>query len=104
MYELIIVRTNGKEERNKIEKKPNFKDLYRYLNCDMIEMLRGYNKNISNRSFDIYADECSKLKYPFYKNYKATGFWRTWLKRNMGIKETDSYIAGDIAIINKLKR
>ncbi len=79
MYKLLIWKSvmdhhgpNTKEESYVMNYKPTFEELYKHLDCSMIEILSGYDKNISNRTFDMYCDEESKLKTPIVKNKRAT--------------------------------
>ena len=72
MYKLHIWKAmmeNGlpktSDETFEFTKKPSFQDMYPLIGCDTIEILHGYDKTISNRTFDIYCDEESKLKNPF---------------------------------------
>ena len=83
--------------------KPTFEDMYNHIGCDMIEILHGYDKNISNRTFDIYCDEESKLKNPFVKNDRATKAWYTWQERTGRTCIEGDFIAGNVAIIEKVK-
>ena len=103
-YKLIVWRANGKTEVSYHKEKPNFQILYKKLNCDTIEIVRGKHYSISKRVFDIYCDECSKLKEPFYRNVKATDSWLRW----QGIANTQSldgdFIAGDTGVILKIKK
>ena len=55
--------------------KPTFEDMYKHLSTDMIEITKGYDKDISDRSFDMYIDEESKLKPVIVNNTKATKAW-----------------------------
>ena len=74
MYKLHLWKANmgdnGPEngtETHEYTTKPTFQDMYKHIGCDMIEILHGYDKDISGRTFDIYCDEESKLKNPFIK-------------------------------------
>ncbi len=93
---------NGTETHDYI-KKPTFEDMYKHIGCDMIEILHGYDKDISGRTFDIYCDEESKLKSPFIKNDRATKAWYTWQERTGRTCIEGDFIAGNVAIIEKVK-
>ena len=43
---------NGTETHNYV-KKPTFEDMYKHIGCDMIEILHGYDKDISKRKAAI---------------------------------------------------
>ena len=69
MYKLIIWKAiwtdSGPETGTDsyiLNYKPTFQDMYKHLSTDMIEITKGYDKDISDRSFDMYIDEESKLK------------------------------------------
>lgn len=102
-YKLIVWRTKGEPEVSYHKDKPNFKLLYEKLNCDTIEILKGKDYTVSERVFDIYCDEESKLKEPHHINIKATSAWLRW----QGIASRQSlpgdFIAGDTGIIVKIK-
>ena len=91
------------EETYEFTKKPTFSDMYPLLDCDMIEILHGYDKTISNRTFDIYCDEESKMKSSFMKNDRATDAWYRWQKRTGRTCVPGDFIAGNVAIIEKVK-
>ena len=72
------------------------------LDCNMIEITKGYNKEVNNRSFDMYCDEESKLKNTTYPNKRATQAWYEWQKRTGHMCLPGDYIAGSVAIIKKI--
>ena len=37
--------------------KPTFQQMYKLINCTTIERQSGYDKDISNRTFDMWMDE-----------------------------------------------
>ena len=55
--------------------KPTFEDMYKHLSTDMIAITKGYDKNISNKSFDMYIDEERKLTPVVVKNTNTTNTW-----------------------------
>jgi hypothetical protein len=99
MYNVIVWRVNGDEDFFAFEKKPEWKQIYPLINCDMIEIQKGFNQDVSNRSFEMLCDEESKLKEPFYINKRATNAWYEWQKRTNHMCIPGDFIAGDIAII-----
>ena len=110
MYKLLIWKSvmdhhgpNTKEESYVMNYKPTFEELYKHLDCSMIEILSGYDKNISNRTFDMYCDEESKLKTPIVKNKKATDAWYAWQERTKRQCIPGDFIAGNVAVIKKVK-
>lgn len=110
MYKLLIWKSvmdhhgpNTKEESYVMNYKPTFEELYKHLDCSMIEILSGYDKNISNRTFDMYCDEESKLKTPIVKNKRATDAWYVWQERTKRQCVPGDFIAGNVAVIKKVK-
>jgi hypothetical protein len=110
MYKLLIWKSvmdhhgpNTKEESYIMNYKPTFEELYKHLDCSMIEILSGYDKNISNRTFDMYCDEESKLKTPIVKNKRATDAWYAWQDRTKRQCVPGDFIAGNVAVIKKVK-
>jgi len=110
MYKLLIWKSvmdhhgpNTKEESYVMNYKPTFEELYKHLDCSMIEILSGYDKNISNRTFDMYCDEESKLKAPIVKNKRATDAWYAWQERTKRQCIPGDFIAGNVAVIKKVK-
>ncbi len=110
MYKLLIWKSvmdhhgpNTKEESYVMNYKPTFEELYKHLDCSMIEILSGYDKNISNRTFDMYCDEESKLKTPIVKNKRATDAWYAWQERTKRQCVPGDFIAGNVAVIKKVK-
>ena len=84
--------------------KPTFEEMYKHLNCNMIEIVQGYDKDISNRSFDMYIDEESKLKSTIIKNKRATEAWYAWQERTDRMCLPGDFIAGNVAIIRKVDK
>jgi hypothetical protein len=100
MYNVIIWKDNDNEDMHVFEKKPTFKDLYPLLNCDTIEIQKGYTDE--HKTFDMYCDEESKLKNTTYPNKRATKAWYAWIEKNKRHHLPGDYIAGSIAIIKKI--
>jgi hypothetical protein len=110
MYKLIIWKAiwtdQGPETGTEsfiMNYKPTFEDMYKHLSTDMIEISKGYDKDISNRSFDMYMDENSKMKSTIVKNKKATEAWYAWQERTGHQCIPGDFIAGHVAIIKKVK-
>ena len=110
MYKLHLWKANwgnnGPEtgsETHEYTKKPTFQDMYGHIGCNQIEILHGYDKDISKRTFDIYCDEESKLKNPFVKNDRATKAWYAWQERTGRTCIEGDFVAGNVAIIEKVK-
>lgn len=100
-YNVIVWKTNGDENFHAFQNKPTFQDLYPLIGCSTIEIQRGYDRDISQRSFDMYCDEESKLvQKP--ANERATWAWYKWQKRTGNNCIPGDYISGDVAIIKKV--
>lgn len=102
MYNVIIWKDNDNEDIHVFKNKPTFKELYPLLGCDMIEILQGYDTEISNRTFDMYCDEESKMKSTTYPNKRATKAWYNWQERTKRQCLPGDHIAGSVAIIKKV--
>ena len=76
-YKVIRWSDDVTEEIWEAPQKPTFQEMYKLINCTTIERLSGYDKEISNRTFDMWCDEESKLKGPEFikKNERATNAW-----------------------------
>ena len=91
------------EESFILNYKPDFKELYTHLDCDTIEILSKFDKSISNRTFDMYCYEESKIKTPIIKNKRATEAWYEWQRRTSRSCIPGDFIAGSVAVIKKVK-
>ena len=61
-YKVIRWQTDGTEEIWEAPQKPTFQEMYKLINCTTIERQSGYDKEISNRTFDMWMDEESKRR------------------------------------------
>lgn len=102
MYNVILWKDNGNEDIHVFNKKPTFKELYPLIGCDMIQILHGYDTEISNRTFDMYCDEESKMKNTTYPNKRATIAWYEWQKRTKRQCLPGDYVCGNVCIIKKV--
>jgi hypothetical protein len=103
-YKVIRWQTDGTEEIWEAPKKPTFPDMYKLINCTTIERQSGYDKNISNRTFDMWCDEDSKKKGDEFikKNERATNAWYTWMNRTGHKCMHDDFIAGNVVVYKKI--
>ena len=102
MYNVIVWKDNDNEDIHVFKNKPTFKELYPLIGCDMIEILQGYDPEISNRTFDMYCDGESKLKNTTYPNKRATKAWYEWQKRTKRQCLPGDHVVGHVAIIKKI--
>ena len=82
--------------------KPTFDQMYKLIGCSTIERQSGYDKNVSNRTFDMWMDEEGKLKAPIEKNLRATNAWYRWMHRTGHVNIPGDYIAGNVVIYKKI--
>lgn len=104
MYNVILWKDNGDENFHVFKNKPTFQELYKLMSCNMIEIVQGYNQDVSNRTFDMYIDEESKFNSMKYPNKRATHAWYEWQSRTGHQCLPGDYLAGDVAIIRKVKK
>ena len=82
--------------------KPTFDQMYKLIGCSTIERQSGYDKNVSNRTFDMWMDEEGKLKAPIEKNLRATNAWYRWMHRTGHVNIPGDFIAGNVVIYKKI--
>ena len=86
--------------------KPSFQDMYKHLDCDMIEMSTAHLPEWSNRKdgyTDIYFDEEGKMKSMVIPNKKITSAWYSWQKNTGRQCIPGDFIAGKVAVIQEIK-
>ena len=103
-YKVIRWQTDGTEEIWDASQKPTFPQMYKLINCTTIERQSGYDKEISNRTFDLWMDEESEMKGDEFikKNERATNAWITWMARTGHKCMHDDFIAGNVVIYKKI--
>ena len=103
-YKVIRWQTDGTEEIWEAPQKPTFQEMYKLINCTTIERQSGYDKNISNRTFDMWCDEESKMKGDEFikRNERATNAWINWLMRTGHKRMHDDFIAGNVVVYKKI--
>ena len=104
-YKVIRWSDDGTEEIWEAPQKPTFQEMYKLINCTTIERQSGYDKDISNRTFDMWCDEESKLRNYYGKikrNERATNAWITWMARTGHRSMHDDFIAGNVVIYKKI--
>ena len=103
-YKVIRWQTDGTQEIWEASQKPTFPEMYKLINCTTIERQRGYDKDISNRTFDMWCDEESKMKGDEFikRNERATNAWINWLMRTGHKRMHDDFIAGHVVVYKKI--
>jgi|TARA_R100001443_G_scaffold6772_1_gene15842 hypothetical protein len=81
--------------------KPTLEQLYKLIGCDTVERVSGYDKSVSNRTFDIWIDEEGKFRNPA-KNLRATNAWFRWMHRTGHINIPGDYISGKAVCYKKI--
>ena len=113
MYKLILWKADDDIETFNYKTKPTFQDMYPLIKCSLIQIQPGYNKEISNRSFDMHMDEeGGPLMKGIYhekdnpkgavRNKRATIAWYLWQKRTGRICLPGDAIHGNVAIIKRI--
>jgi len=103
-YKVIRWKTDGTEEIWEAPQKPTFQEMYKLINCTTIERQSGYDKDVSNRTFDMWMDEESKMKGDEFikKNERATNAWYTWMNRTGHVNMPGDFIAGNVVVYKKI--
>ena len=105
-YKLHTFRTDGSVKSDPYKMKPTFQDMYKEIDCTMIERTTGYLPKYSNRKdgyTDLWMDEESKLKHPFIINKKVTDAWYKWAKKTGHQIIPGDFIAGNVCVIQKVQ-
>ena len=103
-YKVIRWSDDGTEEIWEAPQKPTFQEMYKLINCTTIERQSGYDKEISNRTFDMWCDEESKMKGDEFikRNERGTNAWINWLMRTGHKRMHDDFIAGHVVVYKKI--
>ena len=105
-YKLHLFHVDGYVKTSKWKTKPTFKDMYKEIDCTMIERTTGYLPKYSNRKdgyTDLWMDEESKLKNSFIMNKNITDAWYKWAKKTGHQIIPGDFIAGHVCVIQKVQ-
>ena len=104
MYKVIRWQTDGTEEVWEAPKKPTLDQLNKLIGCSTVERQSGYDKDVSNRTFDMWMDEESKCKGIEFikKNIRATNAWFRWMERTGNQCIPGDFIAGNTVVYKKI--
>ena len=83
--------------------KPTLEQLYKLIGCERVERVSGYDKSVSNRTFDIWIDEEGKFNSPT-KNVRATNAWFRWMHRTGYINIPGDHITGTTVCYKKMSQ
>ena len=100
-YKVLIWRTDNSEEEHDLGTDRSWIKIYPLINADTIQIQKGFITGFSKRSFEILIDEEGKLKNKKL-NDKANCAWYNWLTRANRVPVMGDYIAGDVAVIQKI--
>tara|TARA_R100000426_G_scaffold62683_1_gene43858 strand:+ start:344 stop:667 length:324 start_codon:yes stop_codon:yes gene_type:complete len=81
--------------------KPTLEQLYKLIGCRTVERVSGYDKSVSNRTFDIWIDEEGKFNSPT-KNLRATNAWFRWMYRTGHVNIPGDFITGKTVCYKKI--
>ena len=106
MYKVIRWQADADNTQEiwEAQSKPTLDQLYKLIGCRTIERQSGYDKDISNRTFDMWMDEESKMKGAEFikKNIRGTNAWFRWMTRTDHINIPGDFIAGNVVIYKKM--
>ena len=105
-YKLHTFRTDGSIKSDLYKMKPTFKDMYKEIDCSMIQPSTAYLPKYSNRKdgyTDLWMDEESKLKNSFIMNKNITDAWYKWAKKTGHQIIPGDFIAGHVCVIQKVQ-
>ena len=81
--------------------KPTLDQLYKLIGCSTVERVSGYDKSVSNRTFDLWIDEEGKFNNPT-KNLRATNAWYRWMQRTGYMNTPGDCITGKAVCYKKI--
>jgi hypothetical protein len=81
--------------------KPTLEQMYKLIGCDRVERVSGYDKSVSNRTFDLWIDEEGKFNNPT-KNLRATNAWYRWMQRTGYMNTPGDCITGKAVCYKKI--
>ena len=106
MYKVIRWRADADNTQEVWEapNKPTLDQLYKLIGCRTVEIKLGYDKDVSNRTFDMWMDEESKCKGAEFikKNIRATNAWFRWMTRTDHQCIPGDFIAGNTVVYKKI--
>ena len=106
-YKLHLFHVDGYVKTSKWKTKPTFKDMYKEIDCTMIEMSTACLPKYSNRKdgyTDIYFDEEFLLKSPPVDiNKVITDAWYKWQKKTGHQSLPGTHIRGNVCVIQKVQ-
>ena len=104
MYKVIRWSDDGTEHVWEAPQKPTFQQMYKLINCTTIERQSGYDKDISNRTFDMWCDEAWYKDYTYgYPNNTNHCFKNDLLGQRILITEAQ-YNNSDINNPNQIQK
>jgi len=97
-YEVTLITKDGKQTEHIVEGDdgPNFKDMYKLLDCEMIE-ISGARKD--NKNYDLYFDEEGRLINDPTVNFTASQYFVDWLSHEGRVARILN-VVGNAALVN----
>jgi len=97
-YRVTIVPVHGeiKEHIVQGDDGPNFKDMYKLLGCNMIEIT---GCRVGGKNYEMYIDEEGRFKDDNGVNPTASHYFIDWLS-NQGRVARIANIVGDAAVVD----
>ena len=102
VWNVIIWKAMGDVNFKVFVQKPDWDNIKPFINAKMIEIQKGYDKDISDRSFEMLCNEEAKMTNMIVRNNRATKAWYEWQKRTGRTCIPGDFIAGDVAILKKV--
>ena len=106
-YKLHTFRTDGSIKSDPYKMKPTFEDMYKEIDCTMIERTTGYLPKYSNRKdgyAEFWMDEEFLLKSPPVDiNKVITDAWYKWQKKTGHQSLPGTHIHGNVCVIQKVQ-
>ena len=97
-YKVTVIPVHGEIKEHLVEGEdgPNFKDMYRLLGCNMIEIT---GCRVGGKDYEMYIDEEGRFKDDNGINQTASHYFVDWLS-NQGRVARVANIVGDAAVVD----
>ena len=97
-YKVTVIPVHGEIKEHLVEGEdgPNFKDMYKLLGCNMIEIT---GCRVGGKNYEMYIDEEGRFKDDNGVNQTASHYFIDWLS-NQGRVARVANIVGDAAVVD----
>lgn len=96
-YQITLLKENGSRKKITFSTRPTFKDFYPLLNCDLIEIVHGFE---DRKAKMILIDEEGRFKKDAKVNPNATKLFVNWLQETKRITQIPNIIGHAIVLDN----